>query len=540
MPSLEKTPKLAKQPSTISDTSEVYKEDVSTTRGQQDLGIIRESDLEGDDIDDNAKVLRGQRIDFTPEEEKRVLRRIDWRLMVIMALATGIQFVDKAALGNAAIYGLRQDLNLQGADYSLAVSLFYVGYAIGIFPSIYMMQKFHAGKFVGLMVIAWGVTMLGMLGCKDFTGLAILRVLLGFFESCLNPGFSLINTRWYTQKELPWRTALWTINNGLMPIPFLLIYYGIGHTSNPSLSPWRAIFLLLGLVTIITGILVYFFIPDSPVNARWLNDREKAIAVERVARAQTGLKNTTWKWKQCIEALTDIKVWLMITCLFAGAAGGTLNTNFLGLVIRGFGYSPLVSTLLQIPTFAIQTITSTLVLGLVTFVKPLRNCKQPILSIAALCVIAGCAILYTNSPTGSNGRLLLFALYLVAINNCSFAVLIAVVGNNVAGMTKKSTVQMMFYASYCVSSTVIPQAFLAREAPVYHTGILTILCFQCVLFFCYWACWLLMARDNRLRDKQFAQLSQEQRYQQQSIAGQVLQGLQDLTDKTNPTFRYSG
>lgn len=102
--------------------------------------------------------------------------------MIIMAMATGIQFVDKAALGNAAIYGLRTDLNLQGSEYALAVSLFYVGYAIGLFPSIWAMQKVHAGKFIGVMVFAWGITMIGMLGCTNFAGLAVLRVLLGIFE----------------------------------------------------------------------------------------------------------------------------------------------------------------------------------------------------------------------------------------------------------------------------------------------------------------------------------------------------------------------
>lgn len=55
---------------------------------------------------------------------------------------------------------------------------------------------------------------------------------------------------------------------------------------------------------------MWWLVPDNPANTPWLNTRERAIAVERVARSQTGIKNSTWKWSQCWEALTDIRVWL--------------------------------------------------------------------------------------------------------------------------------------------------------------------------------------------------------------------------------------
>jgi hypothetical protein len=34
--------------------------------------------------------------------------------------------------------------------------------------------------------------------------------------------------------------------------------------------------------------------PDSPISVKWLNDREKAIAVQRVADHQLGVKNSTY------------------------------------------------------------------------------------------------------------------------------------------------------------------------------------------------------------------------------------------------------
>lgn len=41
---------------------------------------------------------------------------------------------------------------------------------------------------------------------------------------------------WYNHKEQPFRFGLWTVLNGLLPIPFLVIYYGLGNVKNSIVS----------------------------------------------------------------------------------------------------------------------------------------------------------------------------------------------------------------------------------------------------------------------------------------------------------------
>lgn len=55
-----------------------------------------------------------------------------------------------------------------------------------------------------------------------------------------------------------------------------------------------------------------FFLPDTPMNARFLSQEDRVKAVERVQENMTGIKNNTWKTSQTIEALLDIKVWLLV------------------------------------------------------------------------------------------------------------------------------------------------------------------------------------------------------------------------------------
>lgn len=92
----------------------------------------------------------------------------------------------------------------------------------------------------------------------------------------------------------------------------------------------------------------------SPQTAWFLNERERAIAVDRVAKAQTGTKNTTWKFSQFKEALTDYRVWLIVMQMFTSQAVGAVQSNFLGIIIKGLGFTALRAQLLTAPNFAMQ------------------------------------------------------------------------------------------------------------------------------------------------------------------------------------------
>lgn len=46
------------------------------------------------------------------------------------------------------------------------------------------------------------------------------------------------------------------------------------------------------------AVVLWFFFPDSPVDARFFTPEEKILAVKRVAEAKLGVKNTQFKWYQ--------------------------------------------------------------------------------------------------------------------------------------------------------------------------------------------------------------------------------------------------
>lgn len=57
--------------------------------------------------------------------------------------------LDKQSLSFAAVYGLVDDLQLVGTQYSWTSAIFYVGQLVSEFPIIYLMSRLPLSKFVG-------------------------------------------------------------------------------------------------------------------------------------------------------------------------------------------------------------------------------------------------------------------------------------------------------------------------------------------------------------------------------------------------------
>jgi hypothetical protein len=100
--------------------------------------------------DEAVKVLAayGGSEHWEPQEEKRLVRKIDRRLLSILCITYGLQYYDKAMLSQAAIFGLRTDLNLEvGNRYSFSASIFYLGFIVGAYPAVVMAQRWPIERY---------------------------------------------------------------------------------------------------------------------------------------------------------------------------------------------------------------------------------------------------------------------------------------------------------------------------------------------------------------------------------------------------------
>jgi MFS transporter, ACS family, allantoate permease len=242
----------------------------------------------------------GQAILEDPQRLKNLVRKVDLAIIPLLGCIYLLQYLDKTTLTYTAVMGIREDAHLVGNQYSELALLFYVGknfvrlryvkntvltklgYLVAEFPTQFLAQRVSRLAFyLGVNIILWGIVLMCHAACSSFTGLAICRTLLGVFESCVIPILVLITAMWYRKEEQGRRISWFYVFNCVAQIIGGLMSYGVSFTHGPFAS-WRVFYVVIGGFTILVGILVCLFLPDSPVKAKRFSDEEKVAILLRV------------------------------------------------------------------------------------------------------------------------------------------------------------------------------------------------------------------------------------------------------------------
>ncbi|EFR00101.1 allantoate permease [Nannizzia gypsea CBS 118893] len=302
------------------------------------------------DADAAYDFLHQQDIDLSSVDEKALLRKIDWMIVPLMWACYNLQYVDKVLINFASIMGLLEDAHLDTNQYSYLGLAFYVSYLFFELPTGYLMQRFPTAKYLGAnrKFILWGTVVTLNCAAKNFAGLLVLRLLLGCFEASVAPSLILITGMWYKKKEQPARMGFWYSGTGTATIIGALSAYGLLFYTGERFRPWQVMFLIFGLITIFTGILVVLFLPDNPMTAR-LTQAEKVFAIERLRENQTGIENKHFKFNQFKEVFQDPQTYLLTLITTAGLVPNAAISQFQSLIIKAIGDTPNKTQLLSIP-----------------------------------------------------------------------------------------------------------------------------------------------------------------------------------------------
>lgn len=87
-------------------------------------------------------------IETSPELDKALRWKLDLRLMPLLCFTYALQSIDKNTISYAAVFGLREDLNLKGDEFSWTGGIFYLGYLIWEFPTSMFLQRFPINYFM--------------------------------------------------------------------------------------------------------------------------------------------------------------------------------------------------------------------------------------------------------------------------------------------------------------------------------------------------------------------------------------------------------
>ena len=209
---------------------------------------------------------------------------------------------------------------------------------------------------------------------------------------------------------------------------------------SPDMKPerWELIFFILGGATCLWAFFIYFFLPDSPPNARFLNERDRILAVKRVSSNETGIKNKAFNKKQAIVAFWDPKALLLFTSVFAAAIPNGVVNSFSTIIIRDLGFSTTKTTELKSVGDAVQ-IVALFIGGAITLNVP--NSRLLTATVAnILCTVAAACTAYLPREN-TWGRLVSF--WLVNAQSVGFTVSLTTISSNMAGYTHRSLASAM-------------------------------------------------------------------------------------------------
>ncbi|THX57363.1 MFS general substrate transporter [Aureobasidium pullulans] len=481
--------------------------------------------------DDHALAIIGhERIEFTAQENAAVLRKIDLHLLPLLMWVYMIQFADKTSLNYASVMGIRDDTHLDpnSQQYSWVSSIFYAGYILWEFPTTYLLRKLPLGRYTSTNVILWGVVLTCTAAAQNYSGLLALRFFLGALEATVTPAFVLFSSLWYQRTEQAKRVNAWLACNGIATLIMAPFAYGLSGATSTALPTWRILFLLLGLLTVVTGTFLLWYMPDSQANAKFLNPKERQIATERVRSNFQGIGGYGWDWYQFREAFRDPRTYLYVLySLLMNIPNGGITT-FGSLIIKSFGFDNRMSLLLQMPGGLVDIVCK---IGFGVLSDKLFDRSIPAVIAILIPMIGGILMIVIPSHMSAG---LLVGYYCISCAGASWGLVMVMISNNTIGHTKKVTVNGLQILAYGAGNWIGPQTFRAYDAPDYLHGKLMV-----AIMYGGAACVLLAIRivnivENKRRDK-----AQDQAISDTGSTMEDAQGdFTDLTDFQQKAFRY--
>ncbi|WP_323098304.1 MFS transporter, partial [Serratia marcescens] len=126
-------------------------------------------------------------------------------------------------------------------------------------------------------MVLWGIASTCTMFATGPTSLYVLRMIVGITEAGFLPGILVYLTYWFPAFYRARANALFMIAMPVtMAIGSLVSGYILALDGVMNLKGWQWLFLLEGIPSVLLGVVVWFYLDDTPAKAKWLTDEEKA------------------------------------------------------------------------------------------------------------------------------------------------------------------------------------------------------------------------------------------------------------------------
>jgi MFS family permease len=210
--------------------------------------------------------------------------RTRWtRLIPVAIIVYVISFMDRTNIG-FAFTGMGNDLHISKAQQGLAGGIFFIGYLVLQIPGGHLAQRWSAKKFVGIMILIWGVFAVLSALVQNYGELLAARFLLGVAEGGIWPAILVLISHWFPARERARAYGFWMMNIAISsiitaPLSGWILTWG----------SWRDLFFIEGAFPfVIAAPLWWWLVADRPSQASWVSRDERDYIETSLARERAG------------------------------------------------------------------------------------------------------------------------------------------------------------------------------------------------------------------------------------------------------------
>ncbi|KAF8427724.1 MFS general substrate transporter [Tirmania nivea] len=463
--------------------------------------------------------------------ESALLRKIDWHVIPMLFVLYVMAFLDRVNIGNAAVFGLKEDLNLGGVEYNVALMIFFIPYILCQIPSNLSLKKVRPKIWLSGCMFLFGMTTCIQGFVQNYHGLLVARFFLGVFESGVFPGCFYLIAMWYRRQEVQKRSSFFFNSTSIAGAFGSLLATAIGKMDGMrGYRGWRWVFILEGVLTMVIALTFFTLIADFPEQSTFLTEEEKEFVKARL-RHDVGNSAIDEKvtLKDVLRALGDYRLFLGAVMYLGSIVPAYGYAYFAPTIINSYGYGAIETQLHSVPPWVVAFTFSMLI---ATFSDYIRHRFAFVLGSLAV-AITGVIILLTVYDK-ERIHIQYFALFLVISGtNGAGPIIISWFTSNLSGHHRRSIGSAYQISLGNIAGIISSFTFVAADRPRYIPGysiLLAFMCFTGIMTTCYF--WV-VTNDNGRKDKGTYKYAKEsEKWQALSEGEKVKMG--DLA----PDYRY--